>query len=243
MVNKWIKESDNRMLLFVSVLVAFNIFTFFSGSERLLRLVEPILIIPILLFFFYQYSKIRWVLICFLIFAIIGDLSSLFDFSAYGIEIETVAYSLGYLCLIYEAINRIRKLNISLIIGVYLIVVFTVNFFFLYILYDLLKETISNSIELTLIVVRVISLFLFSLFSFTVYLSAESKQSILLLLMAISLTFSDIIYLITEYYMYHWVFEVLSKSLYLIMFYCFYKYVVNHHRFKKPKVNLDEALA
>ncbi len=243
MANNWIKDSDNRMLLFVSILVSFNLISFFTGSDQLLQLVEPVLILPILFFFFYKYSKIRIVLIGFLIFAIIGDLSSLVDLYAYGLEIETIAYCLGYLCLIYEAINRIRRLNISIVMSIYLIVVFAVNFYFLYNLYDIFQEAISNRIELALIAIRVISLFLFSLFSFTVYLSSESKQSILLLLMAICLTFSDIIYLIAEYYMYHWVFEILSKALYLSMFYCFYRYVVNHKKFSIPKAKFKKAFA
>ncbi len=243
MVNNWIKQSDNRMLLFVLVLVFFNVIAFFTNGDRLLQLVEPLLFLPILIFFFYKYSKIRLVLIGFLLFAIIGDLSSLFDMKAYGIEVEGVAYCLGYLCLIYEAINRIRKLNISVIVGVYLVVVFVINAYFLYIFYSVLKETITNSVELTLIVVRVVSLLLFSLFSFTVYLSVESRQSILLLLMSISLVFSDVLYLVTDYYMYYWIFDILSKSLYLVAFYCFYLYIVNHKKFSIPKSKLKEVLS
>ena len=243
MINKWIKLADNRMLLFVMLMITLNLIAFFTNSDMLLRTVEPLLILPILLFFLYKYSKIRWVLMAFLIFAIIGDFFHLFSITAYGIQMEAIAYCLGYLCLIYEALYRIRKLNLSLLIGVYLVIVFSLNLYFLYTLYDVLKETIENSMELTLVVVRVVSLFLFSLFSFTVYLSAESKQSILLLLMSISLVFSDVLYLISEYYLYHWVLDFLSKSLYLITFYCFYLYVVNYKWLSKPKAKFTEALS
>ncbi len=229
MVNNWIKQSDNRILLFVLVLVFFNAIAFFTNSDKLLQMVEPLLFLPILIFFFYKYSKIRLVLIGFLLFAIIGDLSYLFNMSIDGIQIETIAYCLGYMCLIYEAINRIKKLNISLMIGVYLFVVFAINTYFLYTFYDVLKYTITDSIELSLIVIRVVSLLLFTLFSFTVYLSVESKQSILLLLMAINLVFSDVLYLVTEYYIYYWLFDFVSKALYLLTFYCFYLYVINYN--------------
>ena len=242
MVNNWIEQSDNRMLLFVLVLVLFNVISFFTNGDALLQMVEPLLFLPILIFFFYKYSKIRLVLIAFLLFAILGDLSSLFDMKAYGVEVDAVAYCLGYLCLIYEAINRIKKLNISVLVGVYLVVVFIINTYFLYIFYGVLRETISNSVELTLIVVRVVSLLLFSLFSFTVYLSVESRQSILLLLMSISLVFSDVLYLVTDYYMYYWIFDFISKSLYLVAFYCFYLYVVNHKKYSISKTKLNKAL-
>lgn len=242
MVYNWIKQSDNRMLLFVLVLVFFNVIAFFTNGEKLLQMVEPLLFLPILIFFFYKYSKIRLVLIGFLLFAIIGDISSLFGMKAYGIEVESIAYCLGYLCLIYEAINRIKKLNISVLVGVYLVVVFIINTYFLYIFYTELKETISNSLELTLIVIRVVSLLLFSLFSFTVYLSAESKQSIVLLLMSISLVFSDVLYLVTEYYMYFWLFDFISKALYLVTFYCFYLYVTNHKGINQFKTEPKEMV-
>lgn len=229
MVNNWIKQSDNRMLLFVLVLVFFNVVTFFTKSEKLLLFAKPLLLLPILVFFFYKYSKIRLVLIGFLLFAIIGDLSNLFKMSVYGIQVEAIAYCLGYLCLIYEAIFRIKKLNISFLLGAYLVLVFAINAYFLYTFYDVLKYTITDSIELSLIVIRVVSLLLFTLFSFTVYLSVESKQSILLLLMAINLVFSDVLYLVTEYYIYYWLFDFVSKALYLLTFYCFYLYVINYN--------------
>lgn len=244
MINNWIKQSDNRMLLFVMALVFFNVIAFFTKADKLLQLIEPLLLLPILVFFFYKYSKIRLVLIGFLIFAIIGDLSSLFDMKANGVGIDAIAYCLGYLCLMYEAIYRIKKLNISVLIGIYLVVVFVINSYFLYVFYSVLKESIVNSFELSLVVVRVVSLLLFSLFSFTVYLSSESKQSILLLLMSISLAFSDVLYLVTEYYMYYWIFDFISKSLYLVTFYCFYQYIVNHKKYSfTTKVKIKEALS
>lgn len=242
MVKNWIKQSDNRMLLFVFGLVFFNVLAFFTESEKLLLFIEPILILPLLIFFFYKYSKIRFVLTGFLLFAVIGHLSSLFDMKAFGVEVETIAYCLGYLCLIYEAINKIKKLNISIVIGIYLVIVFVVNTYFLYIFYTVLSETVNNSVELTLIVVRVVSLLLFSLFSFTVYLSVESRQSILLLLMSISLVFSDVLYLVTEYYMYYWAFDFISKSLYLVAIYCFYVYIVNHKKVLIQKGKFIEAI-
>lgn len=240
MVNYWKKQSDNRILLFVLLLISFNLIAFFTNSEKLLLLVEPLLILTILVFFFYKYSRIRLVLIGFLLFAIIGDLSHLFSIKAYGVQLEAFAYCLGYLCLIYEAIFRIRRLSVSFLVGIYLLIVFAVNLYFLYIFYDILRETITNSLELALVVVRVVSLFLFSLFSFTVYLSSESKQSILLLLMSISLVFSDVLYLVTEYYMYFWIFDFLSKALYVVTFYCFYLYIVNHKSFPYQKPDLKK---
>jgi len=116
-----------------------------------------------------------------------------------------------------------------------------INAYFLFILYSVLKETIVNNLELTFVVVRIMSLLLFSLFAFTLYLSSESKQSILLLLMSISLAFSDVLYFVTEYYIYYWLFEILSKALYLVTFYCLYLYVTNYKKLFIRKRKLQQA--
>jgi len=236
-----IKQTDNKMLLFMLGLVFFSILAFLSKRNDILQIAEPFLILAILSYFFYKYSKISLALFGFLIFAIIGNISSLISIQTSGANVEEIAYSLGYLCLIYEAIYRIKKLNISVVIGVYLIIVFVINAYFLFILYSVLKETIVNNLELTFVVVRIMSLLLFSLFAFTLYLSSESKQSILLLLMSISLAFSDVLYFVTEYYIYYWLFEILSKALYLVTFYCLYLYVTNYKKLFIRKRKLQQA--
>ncbi|NNL15759.1 MAG: hypothetical protein HKO81_03850 [Flavobacteriaceae bacterium] len=230
MIINWIKQSDNKLLLFVLLLFFIKLISFFTVGENFLRFTEPWVLLSILFLFIYKYRKISIVLKGFILFALLGDVSGLFAMQIKGIELETIAYCLGYLCLIYEAIYKIKKFKISFIIALYLIFVFSVNIYFIYELYDIFREVIVNNLELSLIVVRLVSLLLFALFSFTVYLSSETKQSILLLLMSISLIFSDILYLINEYYLYLWVFELLSKTLYIATFYCFYLYVSGYYR-------------
>ena len=238
MIINWIKQSDNKILLFVLLLFFLKVISFFTIGENFLRFTEPWVLLSILLLFIYKYRKISLVLKAFIMFALIGDVSGLFDMQIKGIDLEAIAYCLGYICLIYEAIYKIKKFKINFVIALYLIFVFSVNIYFIYELYDIFKEVIVNNLELRLIVFRLVSLLLFSLFSFTVYLSSETKQSILLLLMSISLIFSDILYLINEYYLYLWAFELLSKTLYLVTFYCFYLYVSGYYRNKsKPKFN------
>jgi len=240
MLTNWIKRSDNKILLLVLLLVSLKFISFFAYGEKLLRLFEPWLILSILFLFMYKYPKTSLVLKGFILLAVVGDLSGLFDVKIKGIEIATMAYCLGYLCLIYESILRIKKVKINLLIGAYLVFVFCVNAYFIYVLYDIFKLASLNNLELTFIVIRMVSLFLFALFSFTLYLSSETRYSILLLLMSISLIFSDVIYLINEYYLYFWIFDFTSKFLYLITFYCLYLYVSGYYN-SKEKVELKEA--
>lgn len=225
MLTNWIKRSENIILFLVLLLVSLKLISFFIYGDTLLRLFEPWLILSILFIFMYKYPGTSLVLKGFILFAVIGDLSGLFDLKVQGIELATIAYCLGYICLIYEAIFKIKKIKINYLIGAYLVFVFCINAYFIYVLYDIFKMAILNNMELTLIVIRMITLFLFALFSFTLYLSSEARYSILLLLMSISLIFSDVLYLINEYYLYFWIFDLISRLLYLVTFYCLYLYV------------------
>ena len=144
-----------------------------------------------------------------------------------------MAYCLAYLCLIYDVINGIKKVKINLSFGFYFLVVFVINSYFLFRLYDIFKETILNNIELFFVVLRMSSLLLFALLSFTWYFSSESKNTILLLCISISLVFSDILYLINEYYIFTLAFDIISKLLYGLTLYCFYRYLKNLYSSKK----------
>ena len=242
MIINWIKQSDNKLLLFVLLLFILKVISFFTYGENFLRFTEPWVLLSILFLFIYKYREISIVLKGFILFALLGDVFGLFKMQVKGIDLEAIAYCLGYICLIYEAIYKIKKFKINFVISLYLIFVFSINIYFIYELYNIFKEVIINNLELSLIVVRLVSLLLFALFSFTVYLSSETKQSILLLLMSISLLFSDILYLINEYYLYLWIFDLMSKSLYLVTFYCLYLYVTSYYR-EKMNPKLTEALS
>lgn len=242
MEKKWLRES-NRMLLLVSAIVLFMAVTYIIGSPWMSRMVEPMLLLPFLYFFTERYFKINFMLAGFLFFASIAHLSRIYNVNLFGFEIDILAYCLGYLFLIYEAIAKIRRFNMGVLISVYLIVVFVVNGYFLYSLYDaILKDAISNSVELALVSVRAVSLLLFALFSFMVYLSSESKLSILLLLTSISLVFSDVLFLVSKYYMYFWLFDFLAKALYLTTLYCIFLYALNNNKINYKSVK-EKVLA
>lgn len=242
MITKWIKQSNNNILLLVLLLFFLKIFSLITGGQEFSRYTEPWVLIAILGLFIYKYPKISLLLKGFILFALLGNVFGLFGFQIKGVQLETVAYCLGYLCLLYEVLFKIKKVKINFVIGLYLIFVFAVNAYFIYVLFEIFKEVVLNNLELSLIVVRLVSLLLFALFSFTLYLSSETKQSILLLIMSISLIFSDVLFLIDEYYLYYWIFDFLSKSLYLVTIYCLYLYISNFYK-NKSKPKLTEVLS
>ena len=69
-----------------------------------------------------------------------------------------------------------------------------------------------------------------SFVAFTVYLSRESKQSIIFLAMSFCFVFSDVLYYINSLYVYYWLFEFFDRGLHLIGLVLLLIYVTNHHR-------------
>jgi len=242
MLTNWIKQSNNKLLLLVLLLFFLKSISLFSGGQDPLRYTELGVLIAILILFIQMYPKIGILLKGFLLFALLGNVSGLFSFHIKGLPIDTISYSLAYLCLLCEAVYRIKRVKINFIIALYLAFVFAVNTYLIYVLYEIFKASILNNLELGLIVFRLVSLLLLALFSFTLYLSTETQQSILLLIMSISLIFSDVLFLIDSYYMYYWVFDILSKSLYLVTFYCLYFYISGLYK-NKISPNFKDALS
>lgn len=226
-MKNWIKQSDISILICVFLLLLVKVITYFTDGNRLSFIVEPWLLGAILGLFIYKYPKINFIHKIFILLVLLGSIFGLYGVTFQGIKLNSIAYCLAYLCLIFDVLHGIKKVKINLFIGIYFLVVFLVNSYFLFKLYDIFKETILNNLELFFVVVRMTSLLVFALLSFTLYFSSESKNTILLLFISISLVFSDILFLINEYYIFTMAFDVVSKFLYGLTLYCFYRYIKN----------------
>jgi hypothetical protein len=65
--------------------------------------------------------------------------------------------------------------------------------------------------------------------AFAVYLSKENAQSILFLVMSFCFIFSDVLFYISDLYVYYWLFEFFERILHIIGLFLLYVYVFNHH--------------
>jgi hypothetical protein len=161
-----------------------------------------------------------------------------------GNKLSTVFYLGSYLLLIFVLLGKLKRIKYEGLVSVYLMVVLLLNSYFLYVLYGVAKDNFSDNVSLLLYVVHGITLIALTFFAFAVYLSQETTQSIIFLVMVFCFGFADVLIFICNLYVYFWLFEFLGNMLHLASLILLFTYVYNHHRITKVhgKVSIDELM-
>ncbi|GAA3791698.1 hypothetical protein GCM10022271_25140 [Corallibacter vietnamensis] len=201
------------------------------GHFELLEKLTKSLLIPIfLMYFLTRHKRIEAAVVGFLIFSFLGDLSSVFFDNELLIESSSIAYFLSYVCLVYVAITRIHKINFDKIIGAYLTVVFAINAYFMYVLFTVLQAQIADEVEVIAFGARSIALVVLAFVAFVVYLNFETKQSIMFLVTSLCFVFSDVLFYISNYYIYDWSFVLIDRVLHAVGLFFLIGCVVNESK-------------
>ena len=230
----WQKLVRYRTLIIVFVLLSLiNVFAAFAEDILLFRIAKLIAIPTLLILYFNNMRYMANVFFFTFIFFFLGDLFVVFNFNEFASQLSMGFYTLSYLLLIFVLFGKLKRVRFEGLVSMYLILVFLLNSYFLYVLYEVIQDSLTERINLILIVCRGISLIGMSFLAFAVYLSRESKQSIIFLTMAFCFVFSDVLYFVNTLYVYYWLFELLDKLLHLFGFTMFFIYVTNHHRISK----------
>ena len=180
-------------------------------------------------------------LTAFLVF-FIGDAFAVFSFGEIMLKLSKSMYIGGYLLLIFILLGKLKKIKFDSLVSVYLILVLLLNSYFLYVLYEVAKENFVDEVNLVLYIFHGITLIALTYFSFAVYLSKETAQSITFLLMAFCFVFSDVLHYINTLYIYYWLFEVFERTLHISGLFLLYKYVYDQHAMvnNEKKMNLSD---
>ena len=223
------------------LLIALNVFAVVIEDSVFLEATKP-LFIPVFLIFYFLRNKIPSLLfVLFLISSFLGDLA--FSFITIN-DIEKVSnfmYFISYLCLIGIIISKFRLAKIDKIIGAYLLLIFLINSYFLYTIYSILKTIISDSSEVLVFGLKCTTLIILLFVSFIVYLTRESKLSILFLMLGLCLFFSDVLNYINIYYIYDWRFVMLDRVLHAVALFFIFNYMSESSQIVK-KVVLKEKI-
>ena len=215
------------------VLIVLTVFGTISNSELIWKLILPLTIPVFLIFFFVQKKYLNIAFISFLIFSFLGDLSSIFFTGTAYVKISSILYFLGYLYLIGMILPNFKILRLDKIITIYLITVFSISIYFLYTLYNMLNLVISDGSEVLIFAVKNLVLIILSFIAFGVYLSNQSKSSVIFLVAIICVVFSTLMRYINLYYIYHWSFEMLGGMLYVSGLYFMFRYMIIQRKIKK----------
>ena len=217
------------VMLFASILIVNSIAVFYDFE--LLSNIAGLLTVPILVAYFF--SRQHYMANVF--FTVFLTLFLANVFSAFSMNDLTnnlsEAFSLGaYLLLVFVLVGKLKRVKFEGFITVYLVIVFLINTYLLYALYSVLESSFSGGLQTLLFVLKGIVLILMAFVAFMVYLSNESKQSILFLTMVFCFMFSNVLNYIHTMYVYFWLFEWTGYALSCLSVILFFKYVDNHHR-------------
>ncbi|TYA57259.1 hypothetical protein [Formosa maritima] len=188
------------------------------------------------MYYFIKNRFFSFVFVLFLVFSFVGDFSSVFSSSNLIIKFSSFIYFLGYLTLIFYTFSKFKRIRLDMVIGLYLLIVISINSYFIYELFSILKLQISDPIEVNLFAAKSVSLIALTFLSFVVYLNSDTKQSIIFLLMALCFVFSDVLHYISNYYIYNWSFVLLDRVLHVVGLFFLFNYIIGENRIRKRQI-------
>jgi hypothetical protein len=240
----WLKIFTNKMFLSILFgLILINVIATLSGNELFQQMTKPLFVPVFLIYFLLTKKHISFLIFTFLAFSFIGDFTSVFTNNLLMVEVSGLFYCLSYICLIIAAVIRIKKLKLDKVIGLYLILVFLINSYLLFTLFDILKYHIPDSVEITLFGIKSVSLLVLAFVAFVDYLNTDSKQSIQFLVMSLCFVFSDILYYVSTYYMYNWSFVMLDRVLHIVGLFLLFNYILEVNLERRRRSIMDRKIS
>ncbi|WP_452221033.1 hypothetical protein [Lacinutrix salivirga] len=225
----WILNKHKHALVFVVILIlALNIYASFSQNELLLRVVKPLFIPFTVVYFYLTKCKLAKPIVAFFIFSFLGDFTSTIPQYSY-IKLSSLLYCLSYFSLIGLLWHKIETIRFNALVYAYLITVFLICTYFIYQFYVMTNSNLLDEWTVLLFVLKSVILLVLGFFAFAVYLDTDSKSSILFLAMVFCFGFSDVLYYISQNYIYTWSFVVSEIVLHVsgLVLICNYIIVLN----------------
>jgi hypothetical protein len=121
-------------------------------------------------------------------------------------------------------------------------VVVSINSYFLYELFGILKTQISDITEVNLFVAKSVSLIVLAFISFVIYLNSDTRQSILFLFTTLCFVFSDVLHYVSNYYIYNWSFVMLNQVLHVVGLFFLFNYIIGENRLRKKQLVRERIL-
>lgn len=215
------------------LLIALNILAVISNDVVVSESVKTLFVPVFLIFFFLKNKLSNFIFALFLLSSFLGDAAFVFVSNIDLEKISNFLYFISYICLIVIIISEINLLKIDKVVGVYLLLIMLINAYFLFILYSLLKTIITDSAEVLVFALKSAALIVLLFVSFAVYLTKESKLSILFLILSMCFLFSDIINYVTVYYIYDGRLVLLENVSHALGIFFLFNYFVEFSLIKK----------
>ncbi len=216
-------------LILLATLIINGFATYFDYT--LIPNITQVVSIVVLLSFYYLLRKqMESVFITIFLLFFLGDLFSVLNFGEMAHKLSKAFYLGSYLLLIFVLLGKLKHIRYEGVVSIYLVMVLLLNSYFLYMLFGMVKDNFSDNVNLVLYICHGVTLMAMAFLAFAVYLSNESRQSIIFLVLVFSFVFSDVLNYICNLYVYFWIFDYAANMLHLLSLALFYLYVYNHNK-------------
>ena len=236
-MKNWFKSTTNRA--FTIALFALLVFSVYASINENALLLQASKALTVPLFFSIYFIKNKFInniFVVFLLLAFVGDLFSMMSINSGEYKMASVACFCCYAVLILIGIYRIKGFKFKGLVGGYLVVVFLLNAYFMYTLYQTLSYSITDSTELFFTTLQIIALLILGLIAFAGYLDKDGRQSIVFLTMSFCLIFSSVLNFIETYYIAYNLFMLLEWASHVAGLILFYNYLIEYNRQRKKRI-------
>lgn len=229
---------ENVLLVVFMLFLLLSAITSWLGFDTLLDFLK-LLWLPVLIAIYFgrkYYMSNVFFIVFFLMF--LGGIFDVFAINHLMNYLSEAFYIGAFLLLVFVLFGRMKPIRFEGVETIYLMVLFLINVYLFYVLYNLLKINFTEGLETFLFVFKGITLTLMAFIAFVVYLSHEDKQSILFLTMVYCFVFLEVVNMVYIAHDFFGVFEWLSSLLYFSAIMILFKYVDNHHEKQNDSSNM-----
>ena len=226
------RQQHWSLRLFIGLILIFSgLFAVaLATGNQIVFLSTKIAVVPVVLTLYF--SRIKYMpnlfFSVFLLF-FLGHALEVVNDRFFSDTLSKCAYLASYSLLILVLIKKIKHVKFEGLVSLYLVFVCLLNSYFLYVFYDVVRDNFTSNLDMVFYILKSTIMIGMCFLAFTVYLSQETKQSIIFLAMSFCFVFADVLHYVTDLYVYYWLFDWMGNSLQLVGLFVLLTYVTNHN--------------
>lgn len=228
------------LLAVLLVTLLLNLIGIFSNNQILIQASFALLIPVFVTVFILRYKKLNLVLISFLGFSLLGNISRVYINDLSFSFISDAFYLISFAYLILMIAPHFKFQRIDKIIAGYLVLVFSINLYLLYALYSFLLVIIPDDLGVKVFAIKSLVLIVLAFVALGVYLNYQTQKSIFFLAAVACFGFSLILEYVNGYYSSSFSYLMIHRMLYVVGIYFIFKYAtieaVKKQKLKKAKL-------
>lgn len=219
--------------ILLTLIVTISLISSYYGSSVVTKVVTLVIIPLLLIAYFYKQKVMANIFYTIFVLYFLGMFLTVFEIFNLSSELAEASFFGAYILLIFVIIGKLKHMKFEGLVSGYLVLILLVNSYFLFIMFNSIKDSFGDSVILTLSVARGIALLIMALLAFAIYLSKETSQSIIFLMVVCCFAFSDVLSFITTMYIHFWLFEAVQNIIQGAGLLLFCIYVFNYQEIAK----------